>query len=140
MALWFRARCALQLGDYDGAIRYFGWLLAVRMKDSASEVLWNPFAGEELRYLLAYVHQQARRWEEAVKRYQELAQENLGLDDAHTHIAEIYEAQERWSEAVEERVRAVNANPDATSLLFNLGSTSITLGLPHKSAYVLVPA
>ncbi|HLQ69909.1 MAG TPA: tetratricopeptide repeat protein [Gemmatimonadales bacterium] len=137
VALWFRARCALQVGDYDSAIRYFQWLLAVRMQDSASERLWNPFAGEELRYVLAYVYQQARRWDEAVRRYQEVAQGNLGLDAAHTHLAEIYEAQERWAEAVEERVRALNANPDATSLTLNLGSTLVTAGRYAQAEPVL---
>ena len=127
-ALWFRARCALHLEDYDGAIRHLEWLLRLRMKDSTTERMWNPFAGDELRYVLAFVHQQARRWDEAVTRYQQVLESNLGLDAAHTHIAEIYEMQERWTEAVEERVRAVQTNPDATSLLFNLGSTLTVAG------------
>jgi tetratricopeptide (TPR) repeat protein len=128
VALWFRARCALHLEDYDDAIRHLEWLLALRMKDSTVERMWNPFAGDELRYVLAYVHQQARRWDQAVSRYQQVLESNLGLDAAHTHIAEIYEAQERLTEAVEERVRAVQTNPDATSLLFNLGSTLTVAG------------
>lgn len=128
VALWFRARCDLHLEDYDGAIRHLEWLLRLRMKDSSTERMWNPFAGDELRYVLAFVHQQARRWDEAVTRYQQVLESNLGLDAAHTHIAEIYEMQERWAEAVEERVRAVQTNPDATSLLFNLGSTLTVAG------------
>jgi tetratricopeptide (TPR) repeat protein len=137
VALWFRARCALQLGDFDGAIRHLQWLLSLRMQDSTRERVWNPFAGEELRYIIAYVHQQARRWDDAVVRYQELVEHDLGLDAAHTHIAEIYEAQERWPEAVTERVRAVQANPDATSLLFNLGSTLTMSGRYQEAQAVL---
>lgn len=126
-ALWFRARSALHTGDFDGAIRHLEWLLTLRMQDS-TERIWNPFAGDELRYILAYVHQQARRWDEAVLRYQQVVQSNLGLDAAHTHLAEIYEAQDRWADAVQERVRAVHANPDALSLIFNLGSTLMSAG------------
>lgn len=128
VALWFRARCAMRVGDYDSAISYLQWLLRVRMQDSLSERIWNPFAGEELRYVLAYVHQQAGRSDEAVARYQELLEQNLGLDGAHTHLAEIYSAQGRWSDAVAERVRAIQSNPDATSLYFNLGVTLVAAG------------
>jgi tetratricopeptide (TPR) repeat protein len=128
VALWFRARGALHTGDFDGAIRHLEWLLTLRMQDSTAERMWNPFAGDELRYIIAFVHQQARRWDEAIRRYQEVAQSNLGVDAVHTHLAEIYEAQDRWAEAVQERVRAIHANPDALSLLFNLGSTLASTG------------
>ena len=128
VVLWYRARCALKVGNFDDAIRHLEWLLALRMQDSASEQVWNPFAGEELRYVLAYVHQMAGRWDDAVTRYQELLQVNLGLDPAHSHIAEIYGAEGRWTEAVIERVRAIQANPDATSLYFNLGATLTAAG------------
>lgn len=128
VALWFRMRCALHLGDYDAALSYLDWLLKLRMQDSTTERVWNPFAGDEVRYIIAYVYKQARRWEEAIAAYQDVASTNLGLDAAHTHLADIYEAQERWPEAVQERVRAFHANPDATSLIFNLGVTLATVG------------
>jgi len=128
VALWYRARCALKLNEFDTAISYLQWLHRLRMQDSASERNWNPFAGEELRYVLAYVHQQAGRWDEAITRYQELLEQNLGLDGAHTHLAEIYEAQGRLNDAVWERVRAIQSNPDATSLYFNLGASLVAAG------------
>jgi tetratricopeptide (TPR) repeat protein len=128
VVLWYRARCALRQSDFDGAIRHLEWLYRVRMQDSVSEQNWNPFAGEELRYVLAYVHQQAGRWDEAIAQYQELLEHNLGLDGAHSHLAEIYAAQGRWNDAVWERVRAIQSNPDATSLYFNLGATLTAAG------------
>ena len=136
-ALWLRARTALKIGDYDGAIRHLQWLLMLRMQDSTAERVWNPFAGEELRYILAYVHQQAGRWDEAIQRYQALIEENLALDAAHTHMAEIYEAQEQWSQAVEERVRAIHVNPDGASVVFNLGSTLTSAGRYAEAEPVL---
>ena len=124
VALWFRARTAMRVGDYDGAIRHLQWLTALASPDSASrERIWNPFVGEELRYILAYVHQQASRWDDATRLYQELLEQNLGLDVAHSHLAEIYEAQGRWSDAIQERRRAIDANPEDPGLLFDLGST-----------------
>ena len=128
VALWYRAGCALKVNEYDTAIHYLQWLHRLRMQDSASERNWNPFAGEELRYVIAYVHQLAGRWDEAIMRYQELLEQNLGLDGAHTHLAEIYEAQGRLNDAVWERVRAIQSNPDATSLYFNLGATLVAAG------------
>jgi len=125
------------VGDDDGAIRHLQWLLLLRMQDSTAERMWNPFAGEELRYILAYVHQQARRWDEAILRYQALIEENLALDAAHTHMAEIYEAQERWPQAVEERVRAIHANPDGASVVFNLGTTLTGAGRYAEAEPVL---
>jgi len=140
VALWFRARCALGVGDYDGAIRYLTWLLALRMQDSTSwERAWNPFVGAELRYVLAYVHQQAGRWDEAIRRYQQLVEEDLGLDAAHTHIAEIYETQGDWANAVTERKRAIHANPELASLVFNLGSTLTSAGRYVEAAAALEP-
>jgi len=136
-ALWLRARTALKIGDYDGAIRHLQWLLMLRMQDSTAERVWNPFAGEELRYILAYVHQQAGRWDEAIQRYQALIEENLALDAAHTHMAEIYEAQDRWPEAVEERLRAIHVNPDGASVVFNLGSTLTSAGRYAEAEPVL---
>lgn len=133
VVLWYRARCGLKAGDYDDAVRHLEWLLRIRMKDSLSELDWNPFAGEELRYILAYVHQQAGHSDEAIARYQTLLEQNLGLDGAHTHLAEIYSAQGRWNDAVWERVRAIQSNPDATSLYFNLGSTLSAAGR-HEEA------
>ena len=123
VALWFRARCALHTGAYDDAVRYLQWMLALRMRDSATEQNWNPFAGEELRYVLAFVYQQAGQWDEAIGRYQQILELDMGLDPAHSHLAEIYEAQQRWPEAVEERVRAIHSNPQAPSLFYNLGAT-----------------
>jgi tetratricopeptide (TPR) repeat protein len=137
VALWFRARCAMKVGDFDGALRYLQWLLLLRMQDSTVERRWNPFAGEELRYILAFVHQQAGRWDEAIRRYQAVVEENLALDAAHTHLAEIYEAQSRWPEAVEERVRAIHANPDGASVVFNLGSTLTAAGRYAEAEPVL---
>ncbi len=137
VALWFRARCALKIGDYDGAIRHLQWLLSLRMQDSTSERIWNPFAGEELRYILAYVHQQARRWDEAILGYQGLSEQDLGLDATHTHMAEIYEAQAEWTQAVEERLRAIHANPDGASVVFNLGSTLASAGRYAEAELVL---
>lgn len=128
VALWYRARCAIKLNDFDAAIGYLQWLHQLRMQDSMTERNWNPFAGEELRYVLAYVHQQAGKLDEAISRYQELLEQNLGLDGAHTHLAEIYSAQGRWNDAVWERVRAIQSNPDATSLYFNLGVTLTAAG------------
>lgn len=137
VALWFRARCALNVGDYDGAIQHLQWLLSLRLQDSTEQRMWNPFAGEELRYILAYVYQRARRWDEAVLRYQAVIEQDLGLDAAHTHMAEIYEAQARWPEAVEERVRAIHANPDGASVVFNLGSTLTAAGRYAEAEPVL---
>ncbi|MEE8477099.1 MAG: tetratricopeptide repeat protein, partial [Gemmatimonadales bacterium] len=52
-------------------------------------------------------------------------QYDLGLYMAHVRMAEIYESQRKYPQAIKERRRAVNANPDDSTLLMDLG---ITLG------------
>jgi predicted Zn-dependent protease len=50
---------------------------------------------------------------------------------AHVQMANIYESQRRYAEAIEERKRAVDANPDDPSLVMDLG---VTLGKSGKFA------
>jgi len=138
VALWYRARTAIHTNDYETAIHDLRWLARLRAPDSTSRVLeWNPFVGEELQYILAYVHQQAGRSDEAIALYQEVLSRNLSLDIAHSHLADIYETQQRWPEAVQERRRAIDANPDDPGLMFELGSTLAYAGQYEEAEQVL---
>lgn len=137
VALWYRARAAVHAGDYDAAIRHLDWMLALRVADTTARE-WNPFVGDELRYMLAFVNQQAGRWDTAITLYRGILERNLGLDPAHSHLAEIHEAQGRWQEAIEERRRAFHANPEEPVLHFDLGGTLAHVGQYAEAEQVLL--
>src|SRR5689334_21605691 len=60
--------------------------------------------------------------------YQDLVVRDLGLDVAHTRLAEVNEALGQLAQASIERRRAVDADPDDPSLLFALGITLAQAG------------
>ncbi|HSB56118.1 MAG TPA: tetratricopeptide repeat protein, partial [Gemmatimonadales bacterium] len=57
--------------------------------------------------------------------YRQVLQDDIGFYMANVRLAGIYEAQKDYPYAVQERVNAINANPDDPSLLLDLG---VTLG------------
>jgi tetratricopeptide (TPR) repeat protein len=77
------------------------------------------------------MNQSAGEIDRALDLYREALQNDLGLYMAHVQMANIYEKDRRYAEAIEERRRAVDANPDDPSLLTDLG---VTMGKAGKFA------
>jgi len=78
--------------------------------------------------------------DEAIKLYQTVLENDLGFYMAHVQMAGIYESLRRYPEAVEERRRAVDANPDDPSLLTDLGVTLGKAGQLQQSEETLQQA
>jgi tetratricopeptide (TPR) repeat protein len=104
-----------------------------------------PLRTNEYRFMLAALERAAGHLDKAEARFKEAAANDLGLYMAHVYLADIYEQQKRWPEAVTEHQRAVDANPDDYSLeldlgmlLFNLEQTKEALG-PIEKAVALCP-
>jgi tetratricopeptide (TPR) repeat protein len=123
--LWYHALSAAQLVQFDVAIKD-----VIRLRDRAEHgdrlrmMLGRmPFSADDYGFVIAFLHQLAGHHEEAVGAYQEVLERNIGLYTAHIRLAEIREEQRDWAGAVEERQRAVAANPDDPSLVFDLGAT-----------------
>lgn len=92
---------------------------------------------DEQRYVLAELYRAAGMGPEAERLYLQVLESDLGYYVAHVRLAGMYEAQGRSDEAVIERRRAVDANPDDPSLVFDLGVTLANAGLMVEADSVL---
>ncbi|MGH7522226.1 MAG: tetratricopeptide repeat protein [Gemmatimonadales bacterium] len=128
--LWYRALCAAQLSQWDGAIADATRLLERAKHRDSLDLRFERAANDPdgYRFFIAFLHQQAGRLDEAIRLYQELLETNIGLYTAHIRLAEIHEQRRDWDAAVLERERAVATNPEDPSLLFDHGVTLIRAG------------
>lgn len=128
-AYFLKGLAAARVGQYDSAIKDFGMLVSReedrKKKMNERDLVRVPLQTNEYRFFIASLVHASGQTADAVKRYQEVAENDLGLYMAHVRMANIYESQRDYSRAIEERNRAVNANPDDGTLQLDLG---ITLG------------
>lgn len=124
---WFRALAAAHSDKWDAAAEDLTALVTATerlvVSDSAPDDA--PLRANEYRYMLAAVRQRQDRREEAIQLYQQVIENDIGNYMAHVQLARIHEAGRDFPRAVQERQRAVDANPDDPSLLLDLG---VTLG------------
>jgi tetratricopeptide (TPR) repeat protein len=123
---WFEGLAAAHIGRWNEADQSFEMLI----KDSEEfekkhqdDLIRVPLRTNEYRYFLASIRQAAGSSDAAVQLYRETLEKDIGLYMAHVQMANIYEGQRQYPEAIEERQRAVDANPDDPSLLMDLGVT-----------------
>jgi tetratricopeptide (TPR) repeat protein len=130
---WFEALAAAHTKRYDEAAESFQMLIDQSIADERKleeeELVRIPLRTNEYRYFLATVRQAAGEKEKALELFQGVLEADIGLYMAHVQRANIYESDRRYAEALEERQRAINANPDDPSLLTDLG---VTLGKSGK--------
>lgn len=130
---WFEALAAAHTKRYDEAAESFQMLIDQSIADERKleeeELVRIPLRTNEYRYFLATVRQAAGQKEKALELFQGVLEADIGLYMAHVQRANIYESDRRYAEALEERQRAINANPDDPSLLTDLG---VTLGKSGK--------
>jgi tetratricopeptide (TPR) repeat protein len=144
--LWHRGLAAAHSLKYDAAIADFQVLLdRAERKERQDALMRVPLRTNEYRFMLAALERAAGHLDKAEARFKEAAANDLGLYMAHVYLADIYEQQKRWPEAVTEHRRAVEANPDDYSLeldlgmlLFNLEQTKEAQG-PIEKAVALYP-
>ena len=111
---------------FDAAINDFRQVLHRSVGREKSDTVYQiPLITNEIRYLIATVYHRAGKLDDAVRGYQEVLENDIGLYMAYVRLGDIYESQRRYPEAIAERERAVNANPDDPSLHLDLG---VTLG------------
>ena len=128
--LWYKALAAAHLAKWDIAEQHYRVLMdRARAEETRAENRGElsrvPLQLNEYRYTLATVLQAAGKTSDAVTLYREVLNNDIGYYMAHVRLAGIYEAAKDFPRAVQERVNAVNANPDDPSLLTDLG---VTLG------------
>lgn len=123
--LWYHGLAAAHTYQYDVAIADFQRLLKRATAKEQTDTLVRSFslASNQIRYVLATVSRKAGRGDEAVALYQESLANDLGLFMGHVQMAEIYEDRRDWPAAIIERRRAVESNPENSSLQYDLGHT-----------------
>jgi tetratricopeptide (TPR) repeat protein len=125
--IWWRGQAASRIPDrYQVAIDDFQEILNRTVGRERSDTVYAvPLITNEVRYLIGTVYQRAGKLDEAVRTFREVLENDIGLYMANVRLADIYESQRRYPEAIRERQQAVTANPDDASLLLDLG---VTLG------------
>ncbi|MEO8140399.1 MAG: tetratricopeptide repeat protein [Gemmatimonadota bacterium] len=125
--LWFRSLAAAHSDKLEEAATDLTTLIALTNRltvaDSATDDA--PLRANEYRYMLAAIRQRQGKTNDAIDLYREVITNDIGLYMAHVRLAAIYEAVKDYPHAVQERMSAVDANPDDASLLLDLG---VTLG------------
>lgn len=125
---WYHGLAAAHIGDFSTAVLDFQLLLdrAVEREqdEEAKHFVQDPFrASNDYRYFLASIKKRAGLTQDAIALLQECLTVDLSLYPAHTQLASIHEGRRAWLDAIQERQRALETNPDDAALLFDLGTT-----------------
>lgn len=127
--LWYEALAAAHANDYDRAVTNLKTLLSradsLADENNAAMVFSQS---NQFRYTLACILDRAGRANEAVPLLQEALTIDAGLYQAHVRLASIYADQKKMQASIEERRRAVAANPDDSGLIFQLGEALARAG------------
>lgn len=123
--LWYHGLAAAHINGYSVAIEDFRLLLARQLEretsDSVTRFAVLPSNG--IRYVLATMLRRAGLSAEASEEFRTVLTTDLSYEMAHAQLAEIAEKALRWTEAVQERERALEANPEDPGLLLDHGLT-----------------
>jgi tetratricopeptide (TPR) repeat protein len=125
---WYEGLSNAHTERWDEAVQSFEYLIGQDQQYLAKhddELIHVPLRTNEYRYFLAHIQHAAGRTWEAMKLFQMALENDIGLYMAHVQMANMLEEERRWPEAIVERQRAIDANPDDASLLLDLG---VTLG------------
>jgi tetratricopeptide (TPR) repeat protein len=137
--LWYEGLAAAHTSDYARAETDFRILLArsvaAEQMDGGATLAFSR--ANHYRYTLAVILAQAGKSTEAVSLLQATLTEDVGLYMAHVRLAEILEDQHRTRAAIEERRRAIAANPENATLLFQLGEALARAGELAEAQAVL---
>lgn len=122
---YYRGLAAAHIGRYPEALVDFSRLL--RRSEGKihpdSLVYYLPIETNAYRYMVAVLNLRAGDPNAAIEAFRQVLEEDAGYYMAHVQLANIYENNRLWPQAIDERRNAVNANPDDASLLLDFGMT-----------------
>jgi tetratricopeptide (TPR) repeat protein len=134
MALWYHALTEAGVQRFDSAINDMERLLDEAMRDST---VLGDYTSRGVRYILAFLNQRAGHYQEGERLYRQIVEEDLSYDLAHAQLANLYEVQQRWPEAVQERRSALSVAASDPTLLYDLGVTLLEAGQASEAADTL---
>lgn len=139
--LWYEALAAAHANDFDRSIDNLRVLLtrsdSLADENNAAMVFSDA---NQFRYALACVLDQAGKSNEAIPLLQEALTIDAGLYQAHVRLAAIYADQKKTQASLEERRRAMAANPDDSNLIFQLGEALARAGQANEAYTILKQA
>jgi tetratricopeptide (TPR) repeat protein len=122
--VWGRGISAAHIGKTLEAVRDLTNLMNRSMEvQKADTVDLLPFVTNDYRYLIAATWQHGDSIGQAMALYKQVIDTDVGYYMAYVKLADIYEADHDYPEAIAMRKHAVDANPDDPSLLMDLGVT-----------------
>jgi tetratricopeptide (TPR) repeat protein len=134
MALWYHALAEAGVQRFDSAINDMERVLDLAMRDST---VLGDYTSRGVRYILAFLNQRASHYQEAERLYRQIVEEDMSFDLAHAQLANLYEAQQRWPEAVQERRSALSVASGDPTLLYDLGVSLLEAGQASEAADTL---
>ena len=127
--LWHRALAAAHVDSFDvaaGDFRELTTRAATTEQQHPDRV--SPLLANDYRFFLSTMLYLGGYFNEAVAGYRQVLENDLSLYVAHVELARMYEASDMWDEAIAERRRALDANPDDPGLMVELAATLLRRG------------
>jgi tetratricopeptide (TPR) repeat protein len=123
--LWYHGLAAAHVDHNDAAAEDFRILLQRELDAEKTDSLrrFSDLPSNEIRYVLATLEGRAGHFDDATRLFQEALTNNLGLYMAHVQLALMQERRGRTADAIVERQRALETQPDDPGLLYDLGVT-----------------
>ena len=135
---WYRGLAAAHRDIHNRAIADFKVLLArAQARERSDSLIQVPLETNDFRYILAVLHERARRPADAEALYKEALANDLGLFMAHVRLAGMYRTYRQWNDAVTEARRAIEANPDDPVAVRELGEILYDARRPAEAEPVL---
>ena len=125
--LWYHGLAAAHINESATAVADFRLLLdrALEREKSDSVTRFAILPSNTIRYVLAVMLRRAGQPEQASEEFRTVLTTDLSFEMAHAQLADIAERSHRWSDAVQERERALEASPDDPGLLLDYGATLV---------------
>jgi len=137
--LWSHGMLSAHTNRLPMAILDMAALLnALRIIDQLGYTSQVPLAANEVRYVLAALHERAGNTLQAIALYQTVLENDLGNYMALVQMAGVYEVRQEWSEALRARRAAITTNPEDHTLKIDLAETLLRAGQAAAAESVLI--
>jgi tetratricopeptide (TPR) repeat protein len=141
--LWFHGLAAGHLARFDDAVRDFGILTgrAIALEsDTTATGGTVPLQSNDYRFILATMLYLSGRYDQAIPTFRRSLEFDLGLYVAHVQLARMHETLGELEDAIRERRRALDVQPDDPDLLIDLAGTLLKAGRTGEAREPLAEA
>ena len=141
IVVWYYGLAAAHAGRYDHAAAAFLELSQRLYRRQTATPEWAiPGQRADHLYLYGVMSERAGHSEVAIAAFQQALEEDLGLFEAHSHLADLHESRGERERALVERTRAVDASPGSARLYFDLGAALLRAGRNVEAESALMDA